>query len=279
MDRTRRLWASPEFPGDERKTRQAHILFVTLLSFSIFLLASAVGIQLGGRTPTANSFVLVAMLASCVVAFVGLRLGLVRQAGILLIVTAFLSVTVGTIGLGTIRAPLTSAYYGIILVAGLLFDLPGIAVMVALSSLAIAGLIAAENAGLLPAPDPRVTITQWVTYTALFVTNGGLVMMVLGSVRMALQRARIDLDERRRAEEELRTSRQKLLEANGSLQEALADVRTLSGLLPICGWCKRIRDDQGRWSRVEEYLESHTDASFTHGICPECSDKVAAGSP
>jgi hypothetical protein len=279
MDRTRRLWASPEFPGDERKTRQAQILLVTLLSFSTFLLASVVGIQLGGRTPTANLLVLVAMLASCVVAFVGLRLGLVRQAGILLIATAFLSVTAGTIGLGTIRAPLTSAYYPIILVAGLLFDLPGIAVMVALSSLAIAGLITAENAGLLPAPDPRVTITQWVTYTALYVTNGGLVMMVLGSVRMALRRARIDLDERGRAEVELRMSRQKLLEANGSLQEALAEVRTLSGLLPICGWCKRIRDDRGQWSRFEEYLASHTDASFTHGICPECSDKVTAGSP
>ncbi len=57
------------------------------------------------------------------------------------------------------------------------------------------------------------------------------------------------------------------------LAEVLEKVRTLHGLLPICAWCKRIRDDQGYWAQVEAYLQAHTDAEFTHGICPECLQK------
>jgi PAS domain S-box-containing protein len=54
------------------------------------------------------------------------------------------------------------------------------------------------------------------------------------------------------------------------LTEALGHVKKLSGLLPICASCKRIRDDQGYWQQVETYITRHTDAVFTHGICPEC---------
>jgi DNA-binding response OmpR family regulator len=55
------------------------------------------------------------------------------------------------------------------------------------------------------------------------------------------------------------------------LREALARVKTLSGLLPICAWCKKIRDDKGYWNHVEAYIAEHTEADFTHGICPECA--------
>jgi len=58
------------------------------------------------------------------------------------------------------------------------------------------------------------------------------------------------------------------------LQEALAKVETLSGLIPICAWCKKIRDDVGYWQAVEKYIEEHSRAEFTHGICPECLKKV-----
>ncbi|MDR3684238.1 MAG: PAS domain-containing protein [Geothrix sp.] len=54
------------------------------------------------------------------------------------------------------------------------------------------------------------------------------------------------------------------------LQAALADVRTLSGLVPICSWCKRIRNDQGYWTQLEQYIQAHSQAQFTHGICPSC---------
>jgi PAS domain S-box-containing protein len=58
------------------------------------------------------------------------------------------------------------------------------------------------------------------------------------------------------------------------LQDALANVKTLSGLLPMCAWCKRIRDDQGSWSDVEHYVRHQTNADFTHGICPDCQEQV-----
>lgn len=58
------------------------------------------------------------------------------------------------------------------------------------------------------------------------------------------------------------------------LQDALAKIRTLQGLLPICASCKRIRDDKGYWNQIELYISQHSDAVFTHGICPECVEKL-----
>lgn len=58
------------------------------------------------------------------------------------------------------------------------------------------------------------------------------------------------------------------------LQEALAKVKTLSGLLPICASCKKIRDDRGYWTQVEVYVREHSEADFTHSICPECAAKL-----
>jgi hypothetical protein len=54
------------------------------------------------------------------------------------------------------------------------------------------------------------------------------------------------------------------------LKEALSHVKELRGLLPICAYCKRIRDDHNYWQSVEEYLTLHTDLSFSHGFCPSC---------
>lgn len=57
------------------------------------------------------------------------------------------------------------------------------------------------------------------------------------------------------------------------LEEALSDVKTLSGLLPICSHCKGIRDDQGYWKQIEIYISEHSTANFTHSICPDCVKK------
>ncbi len=63
-------------------------------------------------------------------------------------------------------------------------------------------------------------------------------------------------------------------EKTRNLRIALDNVQTLSGLLPICSSCKKIRDDQGYWNNLESYIEQHTEASFSHSICLECSDKL-----
>jgi PAS domain S-box-containing protein len=75
-----------------------------------------------------------------------------------------------------------------------------------------------------------------------------------------------DITERKLTEEE----REKLIH---ELQNALAEVKTLSGLLPICAHCKNIRDDKGYWNKIENYIHQHSGTQFSHGICPECTKK------
>jgi hypothetical protein len=53
-----------------------------------------------------------------------------------------------------------------------------------------------------------------------------------------------------------------------------SQVNTLSGLMPICSWCKKVRDDRGYWEQIENFVRTRTDASFSHGICPECAQKM-----
>lgn len=61
------------------------------------------------------------------------------------------------------------------------------------------------------------------------------------------------------------------------LKNALDEIKTLKGIVPICATCKKIRDDKGYWNMLESYIEAHSDVSFSHGMCPECSDKLYGG--
>ncbi|MEN8211165.1 MAG: PAS domain-containing protein [Thermodesulfobacteriota bacterium] len=76
-----------------------------------------------------------------------------------------------------------------------------------------------------------------------------------------------DITERKQEAEE----KEKLIK---KLQETLEDVKTLSGLVPICAKCKNIRDDKGYWNRIESYIEKHSEAIFSHGICPTCKKEL-----
>ena len=71
---------------------------------------------------------------------------------------------------------------------------------------------------------------------------------------------------------------QALNERIAQLQEALEHIRTLQGILPICAYCKKIRNDEGYWEQVDAYIRAHSDADFTHGICPDCLEKLLAES-
>jgi PAS domain S-box-containing protein len=76
-----------------------------------------------------------------------------------------------------------------------------------------------------------------------------------------------DITRRKRAEEE----RKRLID---QLQTALSEVKTLQGIIPICTHCKKIRDDDGYWQRVEQYIQERSDVLFTHGICDDCAKKM-----
>ncbi len=79
-----------------------------------------------------------------------------------------------------------------------------------------------------------------------------------------------DITERKKIEEEN-------LKLINKLQKALDEVKTLRGMIPICAYCKNIRDDNGYWTQVEAYVSEHTEAAFTHGYCPECMKKHFPG--
>jgi DNA-binding response OmpR family regulator len=99
--------------------------------------------------------------------------------------------------------------------------------------------------------------------------------------QLELRRLRVQLEKQaaglQRANDQLQNemaertrTAQTLCEKNAELEAALAKVKLLSGLLPICSACKKIRDDKGYWSQVENYVEEHSEATFTHGLCPDC---------
>ena len=77
----------------------------------------------------------------------------------------------------------------------------------------------------------------------------------------------IDITKRK----EIEADREKLID---KLQDALAKIKTLRGIIPICAACKKIRDDKGYWNQLESYLSEHSEADFSHGICPECAEKL-----
>jgi hypothetical protein len=77
-----------------------------------------------------------------------------------------------------------------------------------------------------------------------------------------------------RTEAALQLSHAALEENVAALETAIAEVSTLSGLLPICAHCKKIRNDQGYWTKLEHYLTDHTEAQFSHGLCPDCAQEL-----
>ena len=86
-------------------------------------------------------------------------------------------------------------------------------------------------------------------------------------LRLANQQLQHEITERKQAQQD----RENLIL---ELQGALENIRTLKGMIPICSHCKKIRDDDGYWNRIEKYIAEHTNAEFSHGICPECSRKL-----
>lgn len=80
----------------------------------------------------------------------------------------------------------------------------------------------------------------------------------------------LDIERRKQTEKE----KERLIQ---ELQRALDEVKTLSGLIPICAQCKKVRDDKGYWSQIESYIHEHSDADFSHGICPDCAEYLYPG--
>jgi hypothetical protein len=144
----------------------------------------------------------------------------------------------------------------------------------------------AYSAGLLAIPVEKLVhdntaLSSWLnSAVALLMLSALLVLSqnyLMRRLLTAFTRSRdltreleTDIAKRVQAEKE----REKLIH---ELEDALARVKTLSGFLPICANCKKIRDDQGEWHELEVYVRDHSNADFSHGICPECAEKLYPG--
>jgi hypothetical protein len=104
-----------------------------------------------------------------------------------------------------------------------------------------------------------------------------IVISLLIAVILSSFKATKAINEQNSAEEELIKYRENLedlvAERTVELSKALEEVKTLSGFLPICASCKKIRDDKGYWTQVEEYIRDHSDVEFSHSICPDCRER------
>lgn len=96
-----------------------------------------------------------------------------------------------------------------------------------------------------------------------------LTQLLAGTIWSIVHRKRVHEHLR----EQIAARTEELEQRNRELQQALVDVQTLSGIVPICSYCKKIRDDQGYWNQLESYLSMRTEARFSHGICPACTRK------
>jgi hypothetical protein len=106
---------------------------------------------------------------------------------------------------------------------------------------------------------PAVVQLVFLVALAVFEVGVGLSFIMLNAERLAA---------------ELRVSRDDLDAALHDLQATVAQVKVLRGLLPICASCKKVRDDQGYWQQIEAYVADHSEAAFSHGICPECAARL-----
>jgi PAS domain S-box-containing protein len=115
----------------------------------------------------------------------------------------------------------------------------------------------------------RALESEWTRYdgTLILVSENTWIVRDINGKVIYYEGFIEDITTRKQAEEE----KERLIE---QLQSALTEVRTLSGLLPICAHCKSIRDDAGYWYQIEEYLNNNSNAMFSHGICPTCAQKL-----
>ena len=93
------------------------------------------------------------------------------------------------------------------------------------------------------------------------------------SGRIAKFEKKCELELKEKEAEIIRLKNVELLESKEKLQDALDKVKVISGLVPICSHCKKIRDDKGFWNHMERYISEHSNAKFSHGICPDCLEE------
>ena len=179
-------------------------------------------------------FVLISFFSGIAVS-TGLNFGMVSFIGEMLILTVFIGVTF----LKKKAAFFVYALCGFLLACCAVMSITGVIPLVPVSQKQID------------------SIPSWASFLVTFLFMVSIIIFIAGNIGNLLAEKIKALEEK-----------------NDELIKANEEVRKLQGILPICSNCKKVRDDKGYWNQVESYIESHSTASFTHSMCPECSDKL-----
>ena len=209
MNAIKRWLAPPVFEGDEAKTRQAGLINMIGLTCIAFVLIVMLGSLFDSSTPTSTLIIDLLGCAAILQFMYWLRSGRVTVVGVGIVVFGLAYVTAVTASIGTIRTPTASIFVFWVLLTGLLFGLRGSLIGTAAASLAVWGLILAENAGWLRQPNYGVGVTQWITFTALFGFTSGLTFYIIQSTKKALTTAEKEIEQRKQVGADLLDSEQR----------------------------------------------------------------------
>jgi hypothetical protein len=190
----KRWLAPPVFEGAEEKTHQASLINMVCITSLAFTLTVMVGALMGGKTPVST---LIIDLVACAVTLQfrhWLRSGRVMLARVGMVIFGLVFITAVTANIGTIRTPTAAILLFWVLMTGLIFDLRGNVIGTIAASMAVLGLIVAENAGWLRQPFYDVGVTQWVTLTTLFGFTSGLTYYINQGTKSALALARKEIE-------------------------------------------------------------------------------------
>lgn len=266
----RRTFAPPSFEGDQRRSDVALLLHRGLLVYALGGSALfSVHIFRGTFRSGTVASVLLASIFVVVWALARLAKGHLRQSAGMALAANWSGTTAALFAMGTIRAPTFIFYLLAIHGAGLVFGSRGLIAMAGLCSATVGALVAAESGGFIAPPTLHVDAMNWMTANLALLTVGLLTLFHFETAQAALGRARREVVERRNAERDL-------VRLNSELSEAIERVRTLEGMLPVCSWCRRIRDDDDHWRELEVFVAERTGAAFEEGLCPDCAPREKA---
>ena len=224
LRKIRRWLASPAFEGDQVRTLQARLLNMIGLTCIAFTAAVMAGSLIGGKTPAIT--LIIDLFASGVILLFlhWLRQGRFALARAGMVSFGLVYIIGVTASLGTIRTPTASILLFWVLMTGLLYDLKGIVIGTIAASLAVLGLIVAENLGWLRHPYYGVGVTQWITFTALFGFSSGLTYFVILGRTKALARAEKEIEQRKQVQAQLLAAKNDLKGMIDALPDLLFEV-------------------------------------------------------
>ena len=210
MNSIKRWLAPPVFAGDEEKTRQAGLIKLIVMSTLGLLLVLVAASLVAGNTP--RRILIIDLFfggAAILLLMRWVHRGSLTLARVGTIVFGLVFLVWVIASIGTVRTPTAAFFVFWVLMTSVLFGRRGILIGTPVASLAVLGLIAAENAGLLRPPFQGVGLTQWITFTALFGFTSGLIYYVMQRTQVALSRAEYEIEQRKQVEAALKESEQR----------------------------------------------------------------------